>query len=191
MLGKFKTLVLSAALCLAGCASVQESTRVATNLKAREYNSLAANYMLRPTFTSVENMSDGSTVLSVSRDGYGGNDHMVAPIRFLQSNTDGYVSLIDKYFEWDELALSRGDAITKEIGRVDSWSAGPSGEIKFVFHSGNSERHFLSVSFCAVGTCLDDNALFFDPVNAKELKRLLLQLSSNEIKVENVDDIYK
>ena len=175
-------------LALSGCTTVQESTRLTTELEAKEYNSLYAQYLNRPTFTSIEKMSDGSTVLVISRDDYGLS---TSPLRFSKKNVSKYTSLIDKYFEWNKLASSRGDAITKDIGKADTWGNSISGSLKFTFHSGNSANHYLSISFCAAGTCLDEQALYFDPKNTLELKKLLVQLKTNEDRVEDLDQIYR
>lgn len=176
------------ALVLLGCTTIEQSTRITTNLQAREYNSISARYMNRPTFTSIETMSDSSTVLAISRDNYG---NTASPLRFSKDNVPSYISLINKYFEWEKLATSRGDAITKEIGKANSWGNTISGSLKFIFHSGNSAAHYLSISFCAVGTCLEDQALYFDSKNTQELKNLLLVLSSGTVKTESVDSVYR
>jgi hypothetical protein len=184
-----KTLKLGMlALVLAGCTTVDQSTRLSTGLEAKEYNSVYAKYMDRPTFISIEMMSDGNTVLAISRDNYGTTS---SPLRFSKENVSKYIALIDKYFEWNQLAISRGDAITKEIGKAETWGNSISGTLKFTFHSGNSAVHYLSISFCAAGTCLDDQALYFDFKNSHELKSLLIQLDSGAVKTENVNEIYK
>jgi len=175
-------------LLLSGCTTVEQRSRVPNNLHAKEFNSIASQYLDRPTFTSIEKMSDGETVLAISMDNYGNSSR---PIRFLKSNVSNYVSLIDKYTEWEHLAKARGDAITKEIGRAKTWGNGLSGTLKFIFHSGNATNHFLAVSFCAAGTCLDDQSLYFDATDAQELKKMLLNLESGEIQVENIDDLYR
>ncbi|MCG3760637.1 hypothetical protein [Vibrio cincinnatiensis] len=176
------------ALVLAGCTTVEQSTRLSTNLEAREYNSVYSKYMDRPTFTSIEKMSDGNTVLAISRDNYGTTS---SPLRFSKEHVSKYTALIDKYIEWNQLAISRGDAITKEIGKAETWGNSMSGTLKFTFHSGNSAVHYLSISFCAAGTCLDDQALYFDLKNSQELKNLLVQLGSGAVKTEDVNAIYK
>lgn len=175
-------------LILAGCTTIEQSTRLSTNLEAREYNSVYAKYMDRPTFTSIEKMSDGNTVLAISRDNYGTT---FSPLRFSKDYVSQYTVLIDKYLEWNQLAISRGDAITKDIGKAQTWGNSMSGTLKFTFHSGNSTVHYLSISFCAAGTCLDDQSLYFDSKNARELKNLLVQLGSGLVEAKNENDIYK
>jgi len=176
------------ALVLVGCTTIEQSTRITTNLQAKEYNSISARYMNRPTFSAIEKMSDSSTVLAISRDNYGST---ASPLRFSKDNVSGYILLIDKYFKWEKLAMSRGDAITKEIGKENSWGNTISGSFKFTFHSGNSAIHYLSISFCAAGTCLDDQALYFDSKNTQILKELLLQLSSGAVNTKSINSVYK
>ena len=183
-----KIFKLGALLLLVGCTTVEQSTRLSTSLEAREYNSVYAKYMDRPTSTSIEKMSDGNSVLAISRDNYGA---ISSPLRFSKEYVSQYTALIDKYSEWSQLATSRGDAITKKIGKAETWGNSMAGTLKFTFHSGNSAVHYLSISFCAAGTCLDDQALYFDARNTRELKSLLLQLGSGAVKTESVNDIYK
>lgn len=175
-------------LVLVGCTTVEQSTRLSYGLDAKEYNSVYAKYMDRPTFTSIEKMSDGSTVLAISRDNYG---NTYSPLRFSKDHVSKYTALIDKYTEWNKLATSRGDAITKEIGEAETWGNSMPGKLKFTFHSGNAQVHYLSVSFCAAGTCLDDQALYFDFKNTQKLKDILIQLGSGAVKAGNIDNVYK
>jgi len=173
---------------LAGCTTIQQNTRLSTSLHAKEYNSIAAQYMDRPTFSEVEQMSDGETVLSVSIDNYGSAQ---SSLRFSKKHVQEYLAFIDKYSEWEQLAKSRGDAFTKEIGSASSWGNGMAGALKFTFHSGNSNVHFLSIAFCAAGTCLEDKALYFDAKNTTELKALLQNLKSGAIQLKDIDSVYR
>jgi len=143
--------------------------------------------MDRPTFASIEETSDGETLLAVSMDTYGSYE---SSLRFSKTNVDGYISLIDKYSKWEDLAKSRKDAFTKEIGSVNTWGNGPQGTLKFIFHSGNEHSHYLSITYCAAGTCLDDYSLYFDDVNAKALKSILSDLKVEKIHHANINDIY-
>src|SRR6218665_1476884 len=103
---------------ICACTSVQQSTRLSTNLYAKEYNSVASKYMDRPTFSSVEQMSDGETVLAISIDTYGTAQNT---LRLSKKHVNEYINLINKYFEWEKLAKSRKDAFTKEIGKASTW----------------------------------------------------------------------
>ncbi|MDP1540014.1 MAG: hypothetical protein Q8L72_05125 [Moraxellaceae bacterium] len=173
---------------ISGCAGIQSSTRVDSQIKAFEFNSLASQYMQRPTHSSIETMSTGSSVLLLEMDKYGTG---TSQIRFDKAHVESYVALIDKFKAWESLAKARQDALTKEIGRARTWSNIGTGELKFVFHSGNQNSHYLAISFCTVGTCLDDQALYLDLPNANRLTLTLQQLESGQLKHTNVDAIYK
>ena len=192
-------------LIIAGCTTVQRSDRVSTSLSAREYNSIASRYMERPTFVSIEEMSDGSTVLMVQMDTYSvpstyrdlnlsaeqRNALRHSQVRFLKDHVAEYVEAIDKFAEWEELARERGDAFTREINRVPTWANMGSGNLVFSFHSGNDQNHFLVVAFAAAGTVLEDQALYFDSSNITELKRLLVGFSNDSLQRTDIDSVYR
>lgn len=175
-------------LTLSACTTLEHSDRISTQLTAKEFNSIASQYLSRPTFTSVERMSDKAKVLHVKMSMYNSKE---SNLYFLGGRGQEYANRIDKFLEWSALATKRGDALTKDIGKTSAWSNGPSGELKFVFHSGNSAIHFLAISFCAVGTCLDDQAMYFDASSAKELRRILLALDNGSLVSASTDNIYK
>lgn len=184
---------------------MQRSDRVSTSLRPREYNSIASRYMERPTFVSIEEMSDGSSVLMVQMDTYSvpstyrdlnlsaeqRNALRHSQIRFLKDHVAEYVEAIDKFSEWEELARERGDAFTREIDRVPTWANMGSGNLVFSFHSGNDRNHFLVVAFSAAGTVLEDQALYFDASNIQELKRLLIAFSNDSLQRTDIDSVYR
>ncbi|MGR5150083.1 hypothetical protein ACQKP8_26495 [Photobacterium alginatilyticum] len=176
---------------ISGCASVQEQTRISTTLKASEYNSIASKYMERPTFTSIEKFSTGEEVLAVSMDTYGVDSYgnTTSTIRYSNEQIDEYMALIDKYIKWEAIAVSRKDAITREIGNAKAWSNGVSAYLKFNFHSGNEYNHYLSVSFCAT-VCLDEQAQYYTKKDAVELKDLLNNMKLGKLEPSNIDDVY-
>lgn len=175
-------------IALTGCATVEQSTRISTPIKAMEYNSVASKYIDRPTFASIEKMSTGEVTLTISRDNYGTS---ASSVRFSKANIDAYVALVDKFLEWDKLATARGDALTKDIGGADTWGNGMPATLKLTFHSGNASSHYLAISYCAAGTCLDSYALYFDAKNAIELKSQLLKLASSDGMPTPIEDVYK
>lgn len=176
------------ALTLGACTTLEQSNRISTRLVGKEFNSIASRYLDRPTFAAIERMSDKATVLRVKMSMYGSKE---SNLPFLQGRSAAYVAHIDKFLEWEALAKSRGDALTKDIGRVPAWSNGPSGDLKFVFHSGNAATHFLAISFCAAGTCLDNQTVYFDAASVQELRRLLLALDDGSLGKASVDSVYK
>ncbi len=177
------------ALALTGCSAVEQSTSVTTNLEVKEYNVEYAKYMPIPGLTFLEQMNDGNSVLAISRDHY--DSTFATPLRFAKNNVQNYAAFIDKYIDWAELAVARGDVIDKEIGRAKTWKGTSTDTLKFTFHSDNSAVHYLSISACDASMCFDDKALYFDKANAYELKNLLLQAKVDDVKVESIDDIYK
>lgn len=181
------------ALFLTACTTVQQSTRVSTPLQAMEFNSIASRYMARPTFVSVEKMSDGVTVLLVRMDPYRKDPLLPegSPIRFSKEHVPAYLNAINKYFEWAALAKERKDALTKEIASAPTWANMAKGSLKFTFHSGNDHAHYLTIAFSASGTTLTDSALFFDESNAKQLRDLLDEFAAGRIGVADVSNVYK
>ncbi|WP_413113836.1 hypothetical protein [Thaumasiovibrio sp. DFM-14] len=176
---------------MSGCATVQEETRISTDLRASEYNSIAAKYMVRPTFTSLEKFSTGETVLAVSMDSYKTDSYgnSTNTNRYLVDYADEYIALIGKYIEWESLAINRQDAFTKDIGKATAWSNGASASLKFSFHSGNEYKHYLSVSFCTT-VCLDEQAHYYTKKDAIELKKLLAQMKTGKINFSDIDSVY-
>lgn len=180
--------LLIVALTLVACTTLEQSNRISTRLVGKEFNSIASRYLDRPTFVAIEQLSDKTTVLRVTMSMYGTKE---SNLPFMQGKSAAYVMHIDKFLEWEALAKSRGDALTKDIGRAPAWSNGPSGDLKFVFHSGNAAAHFLAISFCAVGTCLDDQTVYLDAASTKELRRLLVALDNGSLRKAGVDSVYK
>ncbi|MFT3784333.1 MAG: hypothetical protein QM790_20175 [Nibricoccus sp.] len=185
--------ILFAALLLTGCTSVQQSTRVSTPLQAMEFNSIASRYMVRPTLVAVEKMSDGATVLLLRMDTYGKNPSMPygSELRFSKENVADYIAAIDKYFTWSAQAKERKDALTKEITTAPTWGNMAKGALKFTFHSGNDQNHFLMVAFSAAGTTLEDSALYFDEANAKHLRDVLDGFATGRIGATDTASAYK
>jgi len=199
-------LIILALFFLGGCTTVEHSTRISTTLQAMEFNSVASRYMDRPTFVNVAKMSDGRSVLTVRMDTYGVPQSLktmkMAPalaetmknvqITFSRENVAGYINAIDKFVEWAELATNRNDAFTKEIASVPTWANGGKNStlpLKFGFHSGNDQQHFLTV--CYGGTLANLDNQFFTISGAKKLRQLLLAFSSDSLRQTNIDDVYK
>lgn len=172
---RYVPLLLISAVC--ACTSVSNSTRISYPLSADQYNGFLSNYTPRPTFITLENMSDGEAVLAVEMTQYGNiNPSIVSPnfqFRMLKSAIPQYIALLDKYDAWRSQALNRGDAITKTIGRAPTWGQTSGVELEFTFHSGNARSHFLVIASCAIGTCVENQALVFDTTNVIRLRSIL------------------
>lgn len=192
---KTLTAALLAALIgsIGACTSIAKETRISSSLQAREFNSVASQYMERPTFLSLQNYSDGRTALVIDMDEYGVGSagYEVAgdySLRLDPAQADAYATLIDKYLEWESLASSRGDMIEKEIGRAPAAGAQSPGEARFAIYSGAAGAHYLHTQFCAVGACIMD--MFFSRDDALELKRVLMAVKAGKVSHLNVDDVY-
>lgn len=190
-------LLVAAAAFAVGCTSIAKETRLSTPLAASEFNTLSSTYEERPTFVSLQTYSSGVIALVVDMDEYGlgkgaqlgydmPNDYVIP---FDTTKIDAYLPLIDKYFEWAELARARGDIIQREIGSAPGAGYQAAGEIKFTLNSGNASRQYLLLELCIIGVC--QNAMNFTPENAQELRSLLLRVK--EGRVEHLDEgaVYK
>lgn len=190
-------LLVAAAAFAVGCTSIAKETRLSTPLAASEFNTLSSTYEERPTFVSLQTYSSGVIALVVDMDEYGlgkgeqvgydlPNDYFIP---FDTTKIDAYLPLIDKYFEWAELARARGDIIQREIGSAPGAGYQVAGEIKFTLNSGNASRQYLLLELCIIGVC--QNAMNFTPENAQELRSLLLRVK--EGRVEHLDEgaVYK
>jgi hypothetical protein len=169
---------------LAGCASVKTNDRINTNLRASEYNSLASQFYDQPTFVEHTVLNDGDENINVSMDMYGSK---TSNIWFVKKNVDEYQLLIDKYMEWETTATARQDAFTKEIGRAPTYGGF---KLKFEFHSGNANNHFLVLSLCSL-MCIDEQSQYYSKANVIELEKLLNQLKSGKMKSTNIDAVYQ
>ena len=189
------SLVAAFALAQAACTTIGEHTAISTTLHASELNSIGSVYMERPTFVSLQTYSDGRTALVIEMDAYESRGPLAAnvqsdhSIRLDPAQIDRYLPMIDKYFEWADLATSRGDIIDREIGRAPGAGANMAGEIRFSLHSGNAASQLLVVEFCAAGACI--NPTFFTRSNATILKQLLQDVKAGKVQHLNADEIYK
>lgn len=178
---------------ISACTSVSKETRISSAFQAREFNSVASQYMERPTFLSLQTYSDGRTALVIDMDEYGVGSAGYEiqgdySLRLDPAQAEAYVAFIDKYLEWESLASSRGDMLEKEIGRAPAAGAQSPGEARFAIYSGNAGAHYLQTQFCAVGTCILD--MFFSRDDAVELKRVLVAVKAGKVGHLNIDDVY-
>jgi hypothetical protein len=161
--------------------------------------------MEKATFVTMMKMSDGKDNLSVNMETFAvphayDNLHLTgaaadelrhSTITFLKDNVTGYIAAVDKFLEWSELATQRKDAFDKEISKIPTWgNGGAHFDLKFLFHSGNDQSHFLVIT-TATSLMELDNSQFFDVANAKELKRLLSDFASGNIQKTDINSVYK
>lgn len=190
-----------AAIALTACTTVSETTRLTSNIKGAVYNSVGNQYYDRPTFVRIETMSDGASVFVVEVEDYVsdrvsytsvGPTSVNPQVRFTRENVPTYVEHIDKYLEWEATAVADGDQLTKTIGKADGWKNGPTQiTVQFGFHSGNASSHFLTLATCAIGTCVEEDAIYMSKTSALALKNELIQFGSGEIKSKNLDAKYQ
>lgn len=194
---KLLGLAMTAFIAVSGCTSIAKQTNVSTRLAASEFNSVTSTYEERPTFVSLQNYSSGVVALVVDMDEYGmgkgaqfgydmPNDYVIP---FDTAKIDAYLPLFEKYFEWADLALSRGDIIQREIGVAPGAGYQAAGEIKFTLHSGNATRQYLLLELCMIGVC--QNQMHFTPENAQELRSLLVRAKSGGLTHLDESAIYK
>jgi len=118
---------------------------------------------------------------------------------FSEKRIDDYVSAIDKYLSWHDIALKDGDIFTKDISRVKSNSSAYN---FFKFHSGSASNHYLIIHSPTMAAVLSTNTNFpkkdpdfvFDYENAKLLKQTLIDWKSGKFEDKiniNLDDKYK
>ncbi|HHY0532652.1 TPA: hypothetical protein ACVU5M_004522 [Vibrio parahaemolyticus] len=178
----------AAALCtlvLSGCTTFQKpniEARVPSTLSSYEFNDLSSSYAQRPTFVTVESKND-KQFLHVTTNEYGkiGYDpEKVKHVFFAKEKVSEYVSLIDKYLDWEALASSREDLLEKEIGQVDN--------LIFDFYSGNPSKHYLVIS-TSVSLDMRLWPMYFPKKEAQTLKELLVKFERAEFKGVN-EDLY-
>ncbi len=154
--------------------------------------------MNRPTHVAIHNYSDDTESLVIEIDQYskgiGKNNYSRWLVLFDKAVVPEYISMIDKYIEWEGLAKSRGDIFTKKIGTVKSTTlAGTYTTMEFDFHSGNASNHYLCVYRSTPQMGLDKKvqALYFDRDNSIILKDLLKKYETSRLGNSNIDQVYQ
>lgn len=153
-------------------------TEIPSAIKSSEFNSVSSTYMKRPTFVTLNTRTKGKSWLDISMDRYGGR---LSTNSFTQDGCDQYLAYIEKYFEWEKLALQDGDIINKKIGKAKNISLG----ISFYFVSGNENNHYLSIGYS------QEYSQFFDHDEVIKLKDLLIRYKNGELKPIDVDKKYQ
>lgn len=192
----FISLVTLLFFTIATPAFAKDKTRLDSNFKAMEFNSVASEYMDRPTFLELITYKKKPSQLWIHTDFIKKSDTARAMggyefVSLSVSAADEYIAAIDKYISWHEIASADGDIINKEIARP--MGRKKSLKVKFGFYSANAKSHFLTLQHCAVGTCLEPK-ITFDIVNAKLLKETILTWKSGNLEAitkEEIDDKYK
>lgn len=180
-------LFLAAALVLLATSAMAfgpTGKRITTPLQAREFNSIASQYMERPTHVNVKKVGT-DLALWVEYDSYDPRKSDTYLI-FSKKYVDDYLAHIDKYQEWNVKAMEAGDAFQKDIGKASSQAGF---KLKFAFYSGNAQKHYLNVMPCVLLMC-GTSGVYFDAENTDELERLLIQLRDGQLTAEDVSQKY-
>lgn len=166
---------------LTGCAGAlsSEKHRVNTTLRVKEFNSIASEYMDRPTFVYRSSIVGGPEILLIEADAYSMYSASMGKI-YRADEADLMISYIDKYLAWEKEALKHGDSLDKEIGKIKGMGGIPQ---KVAFYSASPQVHLLYIEACTFGMCGEDEFIhFLDHANAVELKRLLGELKAGGLK---------
>lgn len=191
-----RILIGSLAAVVSACTTLSAETRISSALRASEFNEVGSEYLERPTFVSVQSFSDGNTALQVLMDEYGtGYDPLLKTTTqhvtyFDKRYVADYLPLIDKYLEWEALAIERGDQIDRPVGVAKTWGVGGDIELKFGIYSSKTSQHLLIIERCAFGTCVD-KALNLTRSNASVLRSLLVDFAANKIGHVDTQSVYK
>lgn len=162
----FTLLFLSA--CAAGM--TDRTMPVDTELQAKMYNSVASQYMNRPTFVDLNIQKSGDKVLDIQVVDYLDNKvHLMVFYRDMHV----YLNAIDKYLEWEEKAKVKRHVFDKVI---DTYSSPWGIDYSFNFHSGNKYTHYLSIGMASNMAVIRDYAgvFVFDRENALILRKLIM-----------------
>ena len=170
---KFLSVLLSLFI-LVSCASVK---RVPTNgLRVLEYNTVASQYMYRPTTVEIEKRNGPDDRLRIEYSKYGSE---IAWVNFTKENVDAYLSLIDKYLAWEKTASARKDQLDKVIGEAPLWLGA---SLQFRFYSANENTHYLIITA--------GSPITLDKKNAMILKNMLLKFKNNKLNLTD-ETIYR
>ncbi len=181
----FKRLLLTISLLLLTACNTTlntKQTNIPLTFKASAYNSIANQYIERPTFASMFTKENGNNWINIIMETYGKNEIGLnsISIAFLQSEIPNYVLHIDKYLEWESKASKDGDIIKKKIGSAKTSAF----SIDFTFFSGNSSAHYLSIGM--PGT----TPQYFSRTNAEKLKELLIEFKNGNLKPIDLNTKY-
>lgn len=158
------TLVLS----LMGCSSLtpKKETRFTTSVNISEYNSIANQYMHKPTFGTIQHFNEyDAYYIKASRYGQGYLGIYITP-----DNLTSYQTALTKYLKWNEIALNNNDLVDKTIVSFEqsltTW--------KLVFFSGSEKSHYFTVQACTDG--LIETCTTMATLDSLNVKRLLSEL---------------
>lgn len=187
---KFTSLLISLMLFFSpSIADAGEKVKMSSPFKVMEYNTVSNQYGERATFISM-NLREKGDMGWIQADlihkgelvrQWGGIDS----IRIKEKHVGGYILAVEKFLKWEEIARRDKDNFDKDIEQVN--------KIKFSFHSGNENSHYLVMSFCAVATCVEPS-FYYNRKNAALLKQFLEDWRDGKLNYsleEEINDKYK
>ena len=166
-----------------------EKVKISSPFNVMEYNTVSNQYGERATFILM-NIRDKGDMGWIQADlihksdlaqQWGGLDSL----RIKEKHVENYISAVDKFLKWEEIARRDKDNFDKEITKVN--------KVKFSFHSGNEKSHYLVMTFCAVAICVEPS-FYYDRKNAVLLKQFLEDWRDDKLNYsldEEINDKYK
>ncbi|WP_233078832.1 hypothetical protein [Rheinheimera soli] len=197
------------AIPLTACVSIPvidtQETRFQTKVILSEFNSVASQYIAKPTFASLVSFPNGESpdLLSYVADGYGSSYNSYIGVtknklgfQVQRTTADAFNGALEKYLSWSETATANKDAFTKDIAEIE-YGAGLVSDFKsyykLTFHSGNEQNHYLLVKSCSFSEltkeiCAGDTAL--EKHSVLELKNDINRFISGEIAQKDIASKY-
>lgn len=159
------------------------TTKTPIDFSASTYNSIANQYLSRPTFAELLQKTSGENWINIQMEKYGQNQYGMnfLTISFVQTECKTYIDLIDKYLAWEKVASRDKDIIEKKIGSAKSVIF----DIDFNFYSGNSTNHYLGIG--GIG----GEYQFYTKDDAIKLKELLSNYMAGKITPTDINAKYK
>lgn len=162
---------------LAGCTMADKETRVSSAVQGMVYNSAISKYTPMPTTVSLSTYGSNQE-LAYRTDGYGFNQYgsKEQVVLFIpKNNVAEHEKILNKFLEWDNLAKSREDQITKTIGSAKTVK----GNMIYTFHSGNEYLNILSACFDVLTSSVCGvNPVAFDRKNVEYLLQDIQKLKN-------------
>lgn len=166
-----------------------EKIKLDSSFKVLEYNTVSNSYGERATFILM-NVREKGDIGWIQADLIHKTDNAqymngLDVIRIKEKHVEGYIAAVSKFLAWEEIARRDKDNFDKDIAQVN--------KVKFKFHSGSSNSHYLVMTFCAVGTCVEPQFVF-DRENVILLKKFFEDWKNNKLNytlAEDIDSKYK
>ncbi len=178
-------LALAAMLLITACNTPMNTstTRLPIDFYAHTYNSVANQYLSRPTSAELLHKASGQSWINIQMEKYGQNQYgmNLLTISFVQPECKTYIDLIDKYLAWEKIASQDKDILDKKIGSAKSVVF----NMDFNFYSGNSTNHYLGIG--GIG----GEYQYYAKEDALKLKELLSNYMAGKILPTNLDSKYK